>query len=84
MVKSSSDLLTAGEGVEQAVDGRSVLHDAALLDAAHKLLLVQMLPGKLKLLHMVVWLHQRLLVLSLHLTKVRREEILLFKETLNN
>jgi len=48
--------------------GCYVLNNAALLNASHKLLLMQMLSGKLKLLDMVVRLHRRLLIVRLHLT----------------
>lgn len=68
--KRSAD--TIGEGVEQALYGCYVLHDGALLDAAHKLVLVQRPLGELELLDVVVGLSQRLLVLHLHLTDPRR------------
>lgn len=48
--------------------GGNIPNNPALLDATHKLFLMQMLSGKLKLLDVVVRLHQWLFVLCLHLT----------------
>ena len=48
--------------------GGYIPNNPALLDTTHKLFLMQMLSGKLKLLDVVVRLHHRLFVLRLHLT----------------
>lgn len=64
----ASSAATVGEGVEQTVDGCHVPRNGALLDAAHKLLAVQRLSGKLELLHVVVRWHRGLLVFHLHTT----------------
>lgn len=59
--------LTIGKRIEESVDGGDVVNDPALLHAAHKLLLIEVLSRKLKLLDVVVRLHRRLLVLRHHL-----------------
>lgn len=50
------------------MDGRHVLDDPTLLDATHKVFLMQTSSWKFKLLYMVIRPHQRLLILRLHLT----------------
>lgn len=47
---------------------RYIFNNPTLLHTTHKLFQVQMLPGKLKLLNMVIRLHPWLLILRLHLT----------------
>lgn len=63
--------LTISKSIEESVDGGDVVDDPALLHAAHKLLLIEMLSRKLKLLDVVIRLHRRLLVLRHHLVDER-------------
>lgn len=63
--------LTIGKSIEESVDGGDVVNDPALLHAPHKLLLIEMLSRKLKLLDVVVRLHRRFLVLCHHLVDGR-------------
>lgn len=63
--------LTISKSIEESVDGGDVVNDPTLLHAAHKLLLIEMLSRKLKLLDVVVRLHRRLLVLRHHLVDAR-------------
>lgn len=55
--------------------GGYIPNNPALLDATHKLFLMQMLSGKLKLLDVVVRLHQWLFVLRLHLTDGKKKKV---------